>query len=302
MDTKSCVNTGHASVDCELQQEEITTLAAIYNDEISVHDATVSIELACGDDEKKEHSIHLEFEMPNQYPSSSPITFTISAPWMSRTRKAFLIDELKSIQQAHHGEPVMYLMIERAREILSTTHEELIQNTAFSSAVKTGNSVSCPHEARENVASQQDAIEIFTDSPFVDRKSVFQAHLALVNSTDQVNQVKSMLLQNKKIASATHNISAYRICSSNNASSMVQDCDDDGETAAGSRLLHLLVLLDVQNVLVVVSRWFGGIQLGPDRFKHINNVAREILEKHLPLKRDCSSTSNISSKDKKKKK
>jgi len=33
------------------------------------------------------------------------------------------------------------------------------------------------------------------------------------------------------------------------------DNDDDGETAAGSRLLHLMSILDVKNVVVVVSRW-----------------------------------------------
>ena len=31
-------------------------------------------------------------------------------------------------------------------------------------------------------------------------------------------------------------------------------------------------------MMVVVSRWYGGIQLGPDRFKHINNVARVLLQ------------------------
>ncbi|KAM4574556.1 protein IMPACT isoform 3-T3 [Fundulus diaphanus] len=36
-------------------------------------------------------------------------------------------------------------------------------------------------------------------------------------------------------------------------------------------------ILDVRNVMVVVSRWYGGILLGPDRFKHINNCARNIL-------------------------
>uniref|UniRef100_A0A4W3HCI0 Impact RWD domain protein n=1 Tax=Callorhinchus milii TaxID=7868 RepID=A0A4W3HCI0_CALMI len=36
-------------------------------------------------------------------------------------------------------------------------------------------------------------------------------------------------------------------------------------------------ILDVRNVMVVVSRWYGGILLGPDRFKHINNSARNIL-------------------------
>jgi putative IMPACT (imprinted ancient) family translation regulator len=35
---------------------------------------------------------------------------------------------------------------------------------------------------------------------------------------------------------------------------------------------------DLDNVLVVVTRFYGGIQLGPDRFKHINHVARKALE------------------------
>jgi putative IMPACT (imprinted ancient) family translation regulator len=37
-------------------------------------------------------------------------------------------------------------------------------------------------------------------------------------------------------------------------------------------------ILEVENVVVVVTRWFGGIHLGPDRFKDINNVARNALE------------------------
>lgn len=44
------------------------------------------------------------------------------------------------------------------------------------------------------------------------------------------------------------------------------------------RLSHLMQILDVENVVVVVTRWFGGIHLGPDRFKDINNVARNALE------------------------
>jgi len=54
-----------------------------------------------------------------------------------------------------------------------------------------------------------------------------------------------------------------------------QDYNDDGESAAGGRLLRLLQSMEVWNVLVVVSRWFGGIKLGAERFKWINSVARE---------------------------
>lgn len=39
------------------------------------------------------------------------------------------------------------------------------------------------------------------------------------------------------------------------ASSPVKDCDDDGEAAAGGRLLHLLQMVDARDVCVVVSRW-----------------------------------------------
>lgn len=58
-----------------------------------------------------------------------------------------------------------------------------------------------------------------------------------------------------------------------------QDCDDDGESAAGGRLLHLLELMGVWNAMVVVSRWYGGIHLGPDRFRIINQTARDAIVK-----------------------
>lgn len=35
---------------------------------------------------------------------------------------------------------------------------------------------------------------------------------------------------------------------------------------------------EVNNVLVIVTRYWGGIHLGPDRFKHINQAARNALE------------------------
>ncbi|KAH6594541.1 hypothetical protein BASA50_006491 [Batrachochytrium salamandrivorans] len=112
--------------------------------------------------------------------------------------------------------------------------------------------------------------------PLVDRKSEFIAHVAQISSIDQVHLVKQALLSNKRIARATHNIIAYRIVEPV-TNRVKQDSDDDGEDAAGARLLHLLNLTEARNVCVVVTRWYGGIQLGPARFKHINNVARLLL-------------------------
>lgn len=75
--------------------------------------------------------------------------------------------------------------------------------------------------------------------PLTDRKSTFQAHVAEVMTVDQVSVVLCELKSNRKIATATHNIVAYRIHDTARQV-LIQDCDDDGESAAGSRLLHLL--------------------------------------------------------------
>jgi putative IMPACT (imprinted ancient) family translation regulator len=75
-----------------------------------------------------------------------------------------------------------------------------------------------------------------------------------------------------KVCNATHNV--FCLLTYN----LYADNDDDGETAAGGRLAHLLQILELDDVLVVVTRYFGGIHLGPDRFKHINQAARNALE------------------------
>ena len=111
-----------------------------------------------------------------------------------------------------------------------------------------------------------------------EKKSVFVARSAPVTSIDQAKQhLAHLLATEKKVAKATHNITAWRIRGDNGVH--YQDCDDDGETAAGGRVLHLLELMGVWGAMVVVTRWYGGIQLGPDRFRIINQTARDAIVK-----------------------
>ena len=76
-------------------------------------------------------------------------------------------------------------------------------------------------------------------------------------------------------AQGVHNIMAYRF--TNKSGTIAQDYDDDGETKAGGRLLELIDLMNVENLMVVVTRWFGGVLLGPSRFKCINNIAKKTI-------------------------
>ncbi|KAH7152211.1 ribosomal protein S5 domain 2-type protein [Dactylonectria estremocensis] len=108
----------------------------------------------------------------------------------------------------------------------------------------------------------------------VDSKSTFVAHVARVTSPAQArHHVSSLLASDRRFRSATHNMTAWRIRGPGGAS--FQDCDDDGEAAAGGRLLHLMQLMDVWDAMVVVSRWYGGVKLGPRRFAVINAAARD---------------------------
>lgn len=58
-----------------------------------------------------------------------------------------------------------------------------------------------------------------------------------------------------------------------------QDYGDDGEDGAGVRLAGLLASMKVVGVLVVVSRWFGGVKLGSERWRCISGVGREAIVK-----------------------
>ena len=54
--------------------------------------------------------------------------------------------------------------------------------------------------------------------------------------------------------------------------------DDDGESGAGAVILRMLEREGLVDVIVVVTRWYGGVHLGGDRFAHIVTCTRAFLE------------------------
>lgn len=157
--------------------------------------------------------------------------------------------------------------------------EALEAELAALAAERTASSSASAPESAEALEDELDARTIH-GAPFTVKKSTFQAHVCGgLTDASQVDAVMSALRRNGKVARATHNIMAYRIGPLPGTEDVwAQDHDEDGENAAGKGLLHLLQVTRAANVCVVVSRWYGGIHLGPDRFKVISNVARDLLE------------------------
>ncbi|KAI1297174.1 Protein IMPACT-B [Halotydeus destructor] len=281
-----------------LQEDEVEALSAIYGEDWIAEDVdnkVFSIILKSADNSN--NSIMFQITMPLDYPLAAPPLYTFSAPWMTRESKRNLMDSLEEVYCQNTGESIVYMWIEKVREFLNpnetldaikdkpedvTTPEVELINYDFSK-----------HHTDLNEAS----VAFYHGEPIIDRRSAFQAHLVQIDCPEQAKQAIEILKNNKKISSATHNITAYRI-SGGAHKTCLQDCDDDGETHAGARLLHLLQILDVKDVMVMVSRWYGGIQLGPDRFKHINNAARTLLDKSGFLDNSDSKADKKSKKSK----
>ena len=53
--------------------------------------------------------------------------------------------------------------------------------------------------------------------------------------------------------------------------------DDDGEAGAGALILQMLERADLRDHVVIVTRWYGGRQLGGDRFRHVADAVRHYL-------------------------
>lgn len=85
---------------------------------------------------------------------------------------------------------------------------------------------------------------------------------------------------------STHCMYAYRSNEKNQGvEKLACGQNDGGESGSGDRLSRLLQLSDCENVVVVVSRWYGGTKLGSDRWKRISDVAKEAIQQGVFTKR-----------------
>ncbi|XP_060527747.1 protein IMPACT-B-like isoform X2 [Cylas formicarius] len=242
------------------QADEIEALKSIFEDQWHFNSEAGSYCIQITRD------VELWITLNPEYPSDLPPTHELLAPTLSKSQKDLVDQEFKTIFE-ERGSPIIYQWIEKLKEITLETSEN---NYELPDQIT---SASFQSDEEHNVDNKH-VSEVIHGPIIVDRKSTFQGHMCSIKNQKQFRQFLEYLLENKKIAQATHNIWAYRVLSDK---SIIQDCDDDGETHAGGRLLHLLEILELKNVAVVVSRWYGGILLGPDRFKHINNAARQAL-------------------------
>ena len=96
-------------------------------------------------------------------------------------------------------------------------------------------------------------------SEIVEKKSKFIANMYFVKSIEEAeNKIKET---KKEYHDARHNCSCYRVIEEGK---VIEKQSDDGEPSgtAGGPMLNILQKKDLVNVVVIVTRYFGGILLG----------------------------------------
>lgn len=98
-----------------------------------------------------------------------------------------------------------------------------------------------------------------TQIEFEEKKSKFIGYIKPVKRVIEAEEFIEYI--NMLHPNATHNCSAYRIIENGQEYYKV---DDNGEPSgtAGKPIGEIFITLDVYNVVVVVTRYFGGIKLG----------------------------------------
>ena len=79
----------------------------------------------------------------------------------------------------------------------------------------------------------------------------------------------------RKYAKATHNSWAARIT---REGTVFETKSDDGEVGAGMVILRVLQKENITDCIVVVTRWFGGVKLMNDRFKHLQDATKYAVD------------------------
>ncbi|GLD94483.1 hypothetical protein PINS_up003094 [Pythium insidiosum] len=303
----------------ELQNEEIEVLQSIFEDDVQLHgdydDPGSSRSL--GIKIPGPHSIQLTVHLPSTYPShDAPVAIISESFGLTNAQRDAILADLASIFQRANGQVCLYEWIENVREKYATSDYDAANDLAalelqghddeqqqppspvFDEAAFRADALTLRPRVRGAQLLRDDAREqrlrplIYHGTTITDRKSTFQGHACPVTCVEDVRSFLALLLDDRKIARAIHNMLAYRIV----GDFVVKDNDEDGEDGAGSKLSHLLELTHAENVAVVVTRWFGGVLLGPDRFKHINAAARQALEDGGFLSASTDSSSSHRSK------
>lgn len=209
----------------EAAVEEAGVLESIYGSAVAV-DLSERCSRAWIPDPSHPQHILLTAHLPAAYPSTTPPVAEVQCSWSGSTAFEEAVESLSS--RFIPGEPVLYLWIERLKEVWEEVHAA---HSAEESAEEDDSSSAALNDALQSLSVVEQSTDISPRSPQTSRpaledgavardmrarithgpvlletKSKFQGHAARVESVEEVDAMVSILLENNAIRRATHNV------------------------------------------------------------------------------------------------
>lgn len=177
------------------------------------------------------------------------------------------------------------------RAVLSATHQHRfplrlshdIHNTfypaqyvaIFRQRARAGSkALSVMSQKRKRSVETTDSSNLFRSEPIEDRSSTFIGYFSPTLKPKELQQLE-------EFADASHRILGWRRESNQQAitgdTKYISGSDDDGEKYGGKKVEKVLESMQVIGACVV-ARWYGGVLLGPVRYTHIENAAKEAVQ------------------------
>ncbi|KAI2628464.1 hypothetical protein GGR54DRAFT_345541 [Hypoxylon sp. NC1633] len=233
----------------------------------------------------------LRYTMPEQPPSSRLSLAQAIVSANSRSKAVSIgIEKGPSADEEGwgHGQPRVRVMGREVTVLKRGGYEwkgdEEVENqdkSAASSATETGVSQS----ARSETSARQISNSWSASQPVTLKKSAFIVRATQITEVSQrQSTLQSLFAAIPSLQNATHNAWAYRIHAPTNlfgATTIKEDSFDDGESGCGDFLLKNMRETNAVNTLVVMTRWYGGIMLGPDRWRIMRNCLKDALAERL---------------------
>ena len=244
----------------------------------------------------------LRHTMPEQPPSSrlSLAQAVVSANSRSKAVSIGLEKGLSAEQEGWgHGQPKVKVMgrevsvLKRGgytwKDDQGTEEDEAPKNESDGSSapnlIKSGGAAG-PSQNRD-AKGEGSRPSWSASQPTTLKQSTFVVRAAQINQPSHRQPLlQSLFTTVPSLQTATHNAWAYRVkvpTNLFNATTIKEESFDDGETGAGDFLLKKMRELDAVDTLVVMTRWYGGIMLGPDRWRIMQNCLGEALAERLRL-------------------
>ncbi|KAK8046551.1 hypothetical protein PG996_014615 [Apiospora saccharicola] len=238
----------------------------------------------------------LRYTMPEQPPSSRLSLAQAVVSTNSRGKAVSIgIEKGPSADEEGwgHGQPRVRIM---GREVIvlkrggyewkggEETAQE-IKTESIPDTLSTATAVAGESQSSEGGAIVDQISQTWSaSSPITSKDSTFIVRATKLPKLSQRQAtLQSLFTAVPNLRSADHNAWAYRVKKPDMFGSHVirEDSEDDGEGGSGDFMLKIMRETNAVDTLVVMTRWYGGTMLGPDRWRIIRTCLKEALAERL---------------------